>query len=91
MAAINEFKHETLQDTISITEYLKVITEGFENGEIVFRNDKEMILLHPDGMIDLEIKAKKKDKKVKLSVKFKWKEKTSAGEDQNRLIIDTKK
>ncbi len=90
MSVISEFKHETLQDTDSITEYLKVITEGFESGEIVFKNDKEQILLHPDGMIELEIKAKKKDKKVKLSLKLKWKEKTSAEEDQNRLIIDTK-
>jgi amphi-Trp domain-containing protein len=89
MSSINEFKHESLQDCNSIADYLKVITEGFQNGELMFRNDKEQILLRPDGMIQMEVKARKKDKKVKLSVKLYWKESLSASDNDDYLVIDS--
>jgi amphi-Trp domain-containing protein len=90
MASINEFKHETLQDNQAIIDYLKVLTEGFESGELVFRNEKEQILLQPHSMIQLEVKAKKKDRKVKMSLKMSWTEEISAEEDNHKLIIDSK-
>lgn len=90
MASINEFKHETLQDTKSIIEYLKILTEGFENGELVFRNDREQILLNPEGMIQMEVKARKKEKKGKLSIKFYWKEQPVSDSDEDVFIINSK-
>lgn len=90
MAAVNEFKHETLQDTRAIIEYLKILTEGFESGELTFRSDREQIIMKPEGMIQLEVKAKKKDRKAKLSLKLHWKERTSAEEDNDQLIINSK-
>ena len=89
MSSINEFKHETLQDSNSIAEYLKVLKDGFDSGELVFRNDKEQILLKPEGMVQLEVKAKKKDRKAKLSIKFSWKE-NAVDENDDNLIINSK-
>ena len=91
MSQINEFKHETLQDKDSISDYLKVLTEGFENGQLTFRNEKEQIILKPEGTVQLEVKAKKKDKKAKLSVKFYWKEKDEIDPKNDTLVINSKK
>jgi len=90
MSLINEFKHETLQEQKSISEYLKVLTEGFENGQLIFRNEKEHIILKPEGTVQLEVKAKKKDKKVKLSIKFYWKEKDDKENNEDILVINSK-
>jgi amphi-Trp domain-containing protein len=88
--ASSEFKHETLQDVDAISEYLKILTDGFENKELIFRNDREQILLKPDGMIELEVKAKKKDGKVKLAIKFNWKEREPGKDEEEKLVINSK-
>jgi amphi-Trp domain-containing protein len=90
MAAMKEFKHETLQECGAISEYLKVLNEGFETGQLVFRNEKEQIILRPDGMVQMEVKAKKKDRKIKLSLKFYWKEKEALGAKEDSLVINSK-
>lgn len=88
--ASNEFKFESVQDNKSISEYLKVLTEGFENGELYFKNGNEQILLKPEGMLNLEVKAKQKDNKTKLSIKFSWKESENNSNKDNKLIINSK-
>jgi amphi-Trp domain-containing protein len=90
MSSIDEFKHESLQDRESISKYLKTLTDGFQASELIFRNDVEQIILNPEGMIQMELKAKRKDKKVKLSLKLEWKERPHTGDKEDKLVIDSK-
>ena len=70
----NRFKHQSLQDSDAIGNYLSALKEGFENGALVFTTDGEQMVLRPQGLVNLELEAKRKGEHVKLSLKFRWKE-----------------
>lgn len=81
-----EFKHESIQDTTTIIEYLEELKSGFQNGTLQFASDREEITLNPQGMLNMEIKAKKKDGKAKLNLRFSWKEVKITSEPQKLVI-----
>lgn len=86
-----EFKHESLQDRQSIVKYLNALSEGFENGQLVFANKDKQIIFEPRGLLKLDVKAKRKNEKVKLSLKFSWKEDSEVNNMGNGpLIIEPK-
>ncbi len=68
----DEFKYDSVQDRISIVKYLNAISEGIENGHLLFGTDQKDIVFEPQGLLRLEIKAKHKDKKAKLEIKIGW-------------------
>ena len=63
MVAKDEFQHESIQDNQTISEYLKALMEGFEKKHILFDTSEKQIVLQPNNLIELEIKAKKKNGK----------------------------
>jgi amphi-Trp domain-containing protein len=73
------FKHETLVDTQSIVDYLKAITEGFQNNALRLGADADQLDIHPQGLINMEVEAKRKGDDVKMTVKFRWAEEEAAG------------
>lgn len=82
MAQDEEFKHESVQDAASVVRYLRALVDGFENGRLEFGADGRTIELRPQGLLDLEIRAKRKSGRVKVGLKFSWredKEKDGAG------------
>lgn len=87
-----EFRHESLQDCESIVKYLKALTEGFENGRLKLANGNEPMELKPEGLLNLNLKARRKDNRVKLTLKVSWKEEDSSEQAEGRsLVIDSKK
>jgi amphi-Trp domain-containing protein len=88
----NDFKHESLQDCDTIVKYLNAISEGFRQGHLVLANGDAPIVLEPDGLLKLDLKAKKKDGRYKLSMKISWKEKEQVeSKDDKPLIIGKKR
>lgn len=85
MASIDdEFRHESIQDTESIRNYLQALLDGFENGRILFGTRKKKLILEPHGLLNLSVKARRKNKEVKVSVKISWvedKDSREAGQD----------
>ncbi len=72
--ATDEFQHESLQDLKSIGEYLRAIIEGLETGTIDLSDDSGELVLHPGGLIGLELRAKRKGNRAKLVVELAWSE-----------------
>ena len=70
----DNFKHESLEDSETITKYLQALQEGFESGALVFSTDDRRFVIKPTGLINLEIDAKKKGEKVKVTLRFRWNE-----------------
>lgn len=70
----DEFKHESIQDTDLIIKYLNALTEGFENGKLIFGTKQKKFILEPNGLLKLGISAKRKGRKVKISLKASWTE-----------------
>ena len=54
------FKHESLQDTETILEYLDALRSGFASGQIVFSTKTNEVTLEPTGLIQFDLQAKKK-------------------------------
>ncbi|HKO95338.1 MAG TPA: amphi-Trp domain-containing protein [Polyangiaceae bacterium] len=72
--AIDEFKHESLQDLKSIGQYLVAITEGLEAGRVDLSDENGQLALHPAGLLNLELKAKRRGNQAKLQIKLTWTE-----------------
>ncbi|MBF0529393.1 MAG: amphi-Trp domain-containing protein [Deltaproteobacteria bacterium] len=86
------FKHESMENPKSIMKFLNSLSEGFEKGTLLFATDGNSLLVHPDSLIQFEIKAKKKDGNFKLNLKICWSENTikikSPGNDLNIQAIE---
>jgi len=91
MAADREFQHESIQDRDTIIKYLNTFSEGFRKGEIEFRAGSDEILIRPDGLIQMEVKAKSAGRKSKLTLKFSWKEMPAGGGKAKLHIVPTDK
>lgn len=72
--ATDEFKHESLQDVTSIGDYLKAIIEGLERGHVDLSDDSGQLVLHPAGLVGLEVRAKRRGNRAKLQLKLSWTE-----------------
>ena len=70
----DEFKHESIQDTELVIKYLNALTEGFENGKLIFGSKQKKFILEPNGLLRLGISAKRKGRKVEISLKASWTE-----------------
>lgn len=86
----NRFKHQSLQDADAIGTYLSALKEGFENGALVFATNGDRMVLKPQGLVNLELEAKRKGEDVKLILKFRWTEEDTGDQDgEHPLFIKT--
>jgi amphi-Trp domain-containing protein len=72
--ATDEFQHESLQDLTSIGEYLRAIVQGLEAGYLDLSDDGGQLVLHPSGLIGLELRANRKGNRAKLEIELSWSE-----------------
>jgi amphi-Trp domain-containing protein len=82
-----EFKHESIQDRISIVNYLNALSEGIQNGHLLFQNTEEAIVLEPVGLLNLEVKAKRTNSKTKVMLKLSW-QNNHVDHEEGSLIIE---
>lgn len=69
---ISTFKHESLQDAKSIQDFLKTVTKSIAKGELRFSDEDGEIKLHPDGLLNLKVSAKKGETTHQLQLKISW-------------------
>lgn len=81
MSKEEQFHYESFQDNKSISKYLQALIEGLERGQISFSSQSGNIVLTPEDLLQLTIKARKKDYKNKLTIKISWKDSKSMKED----------
>ncbi|MEZ4524634.1 MAG: amphi-Trp domain-containing protein [Desulfobacterales bacterium] len=74
MIAKEVFEHESVQDSQTISRFLKELMTGFEKKNIVFESEEQQMVLHPDNLLEFGIKVKKKKDKNKITLKFFWKD-----------------
>ncbi len=84
-----EFRHESLQDGRSLTAYMEAIKAGFINGTLTLKDDTGEIVVHPSGLIRLQIDTTRKRDRVKMVLRLEWKEEEASGVQSNgALVID---
>lgn len=72
--ASDEFQHESLQDVKSIGTYLRAIIQGLEAGYLDLSDENGQLVLHPTGLLSLELRAKRKGNRAKLQIELSWTE-----------------
>ena len=84
-----EFEHESLQDRATIARYLKAIEEGFASGSLSLSNRNGDIVLEPEGLIGLTVKASRKRGRVQISLQASWKSKDDPDSDKSDTLTIT--
>ena len=72
--ATDEFEHESLQDPKSIGDYLRAIVQGLESGHLDLSDDGGHLVLHPSGLLGLELRAKRRGNRAQLAIELSWTE-----------------
>ncbi|MCB2225037.1 MAG: amphi-Trp domain-containing protein [Desulfarculaceae bacterium] len=87
---MGRFKHQSMQDPQSIVRYLAALKDGFQSGALVFSTNGKRLVLKPQGLVNLEVEAKRKGEGIKLTLKFRWNEEEPATEEGGQpLLIET--
>lgn len=68
----NNFKHESLQDSKTIKSLLTSLANGFSKGDMKLGDDKKEIVLKPDGLMNVRIRAEREDGNSKFSLSVSW-------------------
>lgn len=84
-------EHESLQDTQGILTYLKAIQDGFKKGSISLNDEEEEILLSPEALCQIRIKAKRNKRSQELSLKISWSSEDAEQSKEDPLFIVAKK
>ncbi len=85
----DKFEFESLQDSTMICNYLRSIIEGLESGKIRLATEGDEIVLNPEGLIKVVVKARKKPLSSKMTIKLSWKDEKSqeSGVDSSIRIV----
>lgn len=87
----NYFEHESLQDQDAIINYLEALTDGIKKGEILFSDEDETMLLHPQAFGRLRIRASQTKKVQELRLRISWNNKEQEDSEPATLKIKAKK
>ncbi len=90
MAGEKKFVFESLQDAETIRTFLQSLVDGFESGNIKLSTNGDEIELHPEGLLNFTVKAKRKSGSNKVNIKIGWKDSVVDAETSDKnLNIDT--
>ncbi len=91
MSKLKEFEYSSLQDVQSIVKYIEAIKQGFSRGRLIFGTEDGKMILDPQGLIKMAIKATNKNGVVRLYLRFNWRETEEPETGQKKLSIETTK
>lgn len=81
------FRHESLQDPVSLGAHLRALGDAVASGVIRLTDDEGTIVLEPHGLVGLDVRAVRKRDKVRVTVRLSWKDQTAASTDTGGLRI----
>lgn len=85
----NTFRHDSLQDTKSISKLLNSITEGLANGKLVFSDEDDKIVLSPDGLLELKVTASQEDNRQRVNVRISWQVESKIKSNKKKLTVSS--
>ncbi len=68
------FDYESIQDSITVKNFIQSLIDGIEKGRIQLNSNGEEIVLNPAQMFKFTVKARRKGGTGKISLKISWKE-----------------
>lgn len=90
MTENKDFFHESVQDNLTIKDFLHALEEAMEQKRIVLSSDGQEVVLTPTSLLQLSIKARKRGASNKLQIKIVWEDKDDDQDMHNgRLSISS--
>ena len=85
----NSFRHDSLQDSKSISKILDSVTKGLTKGKLVFSDDDDKIVMKPDGLLELKITASQEDDRQRVNIRITWQAENKPKSGKNVLSISS--
>ena len=85
----NNFRHDSLQDSQSISNVLDAITKGLSKGKLVFSDDDNKVVMKPNGLLELKVTASQEDDRQRVSIRITWEEENKPKGGKKKLNISS--
>ncbi len=85
----NSFRHESLQDAKSISRILDSVTEGMAKGKLVFSDEDDKIVLEPEGLLQLKVKASREGDRQRVNIRISWQVESRKKGKRKRLSLSS--
>lgn len=83
------FKHESLQDAKTIKSLLTSLAKGFSKKGLTLGDAGSEIVLKPDGLMNVRIKAERDQGTNKVSLTISWSDPAGPTQDHGAPRVDT--
>lgn len=70
--AKNTFRHESLHDADSVRDILEALTKGLGKGKLSFSDDDGEIIMRPEGLLHLKLRASCEDNRNRVDLRISW-------------------
>jgi len=81
------FRHDSIQNRKSIKALLEAITKGIGKGELTLGDGDDEIVLEPDGLITLRVRAERSNGANRVDLRLTWNETTDAPRSKGELKV----
>ncbi|NIZ13661.1 amphi-Trp domain-containing protein [Phaeobacter sp. HF9A] len=68
------FRHDSLQDRKTVKTLIDAISKGLAKGELTLSDEDGDIVLNPEGLMTLRIRAERNDGQCKVDFRVSWTE-----------------
>lgn len=82
------FRHESLQDSSSISTILQSITKAIEKGKVVFSDEDDRIVMEPEGLLQLKVTASQEDSRQRINVRISWQVEEASNKKKRVLSVE---
>jgi len=82
------FRHESLQDSSSISNVLQSITKAIEKGKVVFSDEDDRIVMEPEGLLQLKVTASQEDSRQRINVRISWQVEEASNRKKRILSVE---
>ena len=83
----NSFRHDSLQDAKSISKILDSVTQGMAKGKLVFSDEDDKIVIEPDGLLELKVKASREADRQSVNIRISWQVESKKKSKEKRLLV----
>ncbi len=84
------FRHDSLQDSQSIQDILKSISNGLAKGKLTFTDEDDSIVMKPDGLLDLKVTATQESNKNRINIRISWQKDDDDKKKKKKLSVSSK-
>lgn len=83
----SSFRHDSLQDTKTISRILDAITKGITKGKLVFSDEDDKITIEPNGLLELKVKASQEGGLQHVNIRISWQVENKKKSPKKQLTV----